>query len=171
MDGFDRLIEMLEERFGRWFANALLVIVCSGAAALGLNLFVSDLIIPIFKIGVKISQYIEGSNRPITPDDLMHALVGGGISLLFCAVCSWLGILIFRVWVERTEKRMREMAKKLDSAADKATAEVERIFAPYYKFIREARAAGVEVPSELLNHEDEYLSSQLPRSTEESIKP
>ena len=162
MDGFDRLVEMLEERFGRWFANALLVLVCLGAASLAMNLFVVDFVIPLWKIGFQIIQYFEGSTKPITKDDLLHVVLTGAASLGAAVIFSLVGMLIFRIWFGRVEKRLRGIITQIDGTSTNAIAEVKRTFAPFHEFIREAQAAGVKVPHELLSHEDEGLSSQSP---------
>jgi hypothetical protein len=49
-DGIHRLIEMLEERFGRRWATLALVCVMAGTAAWGIHAFVTYLVLPALKI-------------------------------------------------------------------------------------------------------------------------
>jgi hypothetical protein len=89
MDGLDKLIEMFEKRFGKFWGDTLLLIFVLGAAALAIRSIVDNLVSPVVPYGIAAFNYVSGMNivirnRPFAFDDIIAAaltvvlLIGSG---------------------------------------------------------------------------------------------
>jgi hypothetical protein len=93
MDSVHKLIEMLEGRFGKFWADALLLCAVLGAAAWGINSFVSLFLTPTAKLLVAVYGYILGVHISL-PSNLAEILFG--ISIPFQIIALVGSILVFR---------------------------------------------------------------------------
>lgn len=80
MDGLDRLIEMFERRFGKFWGDALLLVFVLGAAAWAIHSVVVNVVSPVVPYVIASFNYVSGMhivirNRPFTFEDLVTALV------------------------------------------------------------------------------------------------
>jgi hypothetical protein len=66
MDGLHKLIEMLEKRFGKFWADMLLLIAVLGAAAWGIHALFAYLIVPAARVVVAAIAYFRGGPIAVT---------------------------------------------------------------------------------------------------------
>jgi hypothetical protein len=104
MDGLDRLIEMLEKRFGKFWADTLLVIVVFGAAALGIHAVFSYLLVPAVRIASDVIAAVRGG--PLKIDKVSAITLGIQIVLYFGLAAA------FNIYFRRARKNWQERARQ-----------------------------------------------------------
>jgi hypothetical protein len=125
IDGVDsahRIIEMLEERFGRFWANCLLIAIVVAVVTWCLNTFVVDFFIPLLHIGATVFSYLSGVK-------LSFPRVATGVyifwtnvfpAIMGCAAVYYL--YVGRIAVGRLGRRFEEAKALGDSEAGKIRA-------------------------------------------------
>ncbi len=98
--GLDRIIEMIEDRFGRWAGTGLLLIVALGAAAISAHAVVTYLIRPAIVYGQQIWAFFAGGSAQFSKADLWRILVGGFLGGA-AGVIGWGLFLILIVMILR----------------------------------------------------------------------
>ena len=104
MDGLHKLIEMLEKRFGKFWADFLLLIVVLGAAGWAINSFMTYLVLPAIKLSVAAYGYVSGAHitLPSNTNDIIWAFTE-----VFIYLNAVLSVVLFRrnkrVWTSADE--------------------------------------------------------------------
>lgn len=125
MDGLHKLVEMLERRFGKVWADILLVIVVLGAAAWAINSFVTYLLLPVIKYAVAAYSYVSGVN--VTIPGNLYEIVSWATAVLAVA-----GTLIAAVNY-RDAKRIWRSTDVLFTDAGELIAKQNEIITQYEK--------------------------------------
>src|SRR5262249_14709541 len=103
--GIDRIVEMIEQRFGKWAANGLLLIVGLGAAGFALHAIYLYLIIP-FSDGISIgTQYVSGRPLIFTLEVIFKIAFG-----VVTGLVAW---SIFRIFTKRWDKGARALLEEI----------------------------------------------------------
>lgn len=110
MDGLDRLIEMLEKRFGRFWADALLLLAVLGAASWGIHTFLVDFVVPGAKVLIAAYNWLAGSHIKL-PQNFAAA-----IEWLNWGLVAFLGIGIPGVFIAQRVllRRLRVVERSVD---------------------------------------------------------
>ncbi len=113
--GAHRLIEMLEERFGKRWADLLLLCVVAGMAAWGINASFVYIFVPLFKFGVVIFSWISGIkiHVPSTLGDIVARIV----EFLSVAIGIIAGSALYS-----SDRRVMKMDKQLKVATETVNA-------------------------------------------------
>lgn len=169
--GLDKLVEMIEERFGRWAANGLLLIVGLGAAAFGIHAFVSYLLVPVSTALLKGYAYIQFGHYSVSPYEFKQ-LAARFIAGLIGSVAS--GFILFVVYALIARRPLRRDLKELEFLKK----EIEIGLATYQETVRAAMASGIdadlvenEIQRRIASVQDVASPSQLPKDTGSKTPP
>jgi hypothetical protein len=102
MDGLDRLIEMLEKRFGKFWADALLVTAVVGAAAWGIHALFAYLIRPAIGLGADVLTALHGGH--INRTDAVITAVEMALYITLA--------IVFNIYIQIVRKRANERVRK-----------------------------------------------------------
>jgi hypothetical protein len=141
MDGLDRLIEMLEKRFGKFWADGLLLIAVLGAAAWGLHSLVVDFIVPATSTVSEIISYFRGGPITFTRGEVIYVAVQflGTAGFIVLSRTWW------RWWLDRERADVRRQALELNELLDRAVKYSEELHAQIDREVDGALAARTEV--------------------------
>jgi hypothetical protein len=120
MDGLDRLIEMLEKRFGKLWADLLLLIVVAGAVGWALNAFFSYLVVPVAHFVKGVIDYFHGAPLTLSKSDVR----GLAVQLAVSAIAALLVYLFLRFLISGARKRGAAIKKELEGLLQTAKQEM-----------------------------------------------
>ncbi len=144
MDGLHKLIEMLEKRFGKFWADVLLLITVLGAAAWGIHALFAYLIEPATRVVVAAITYFRGGPIAVTRTQAIIYSIEGILILLngvwIAYLAKWL-----RLSFGTEAAYLKQQARELDTLLDRAIGYLTEHTAQMDRETEGARAAALEV--------------------------
>jgi hypothetical protein len=135
MDGLDRLIEMLEKRFGKVWADALLLTAVLGAAAWGIHSLFVYLLLPIANATTAAIVYLRGGPIALTPTQI--------ISLSVEVIVIGLSI----IWVRQSVKWWRMLHSEEAATLRRQGLELDALLDQSKKYLMKQAAAEAQIKS------------------------
>ena len=154
--GLDKLVEMIEERFGRRAGTAMLFLVCLGVIALAVHSFVTLLVLPTVRWSQPMWQWLLGGPIAlpvISNQDFLRA-VGAGVATSF-------GFLIVYYLIGMAIAHRFRMRADATLATIKATEQKLQVL------IDEAKSLGLDIGDVTPSQSNEPWSLQSPSNTGE----
>ena len=113
--GLDKLVEMIEERFGRFWGTVVLLALMLAAFAIAIHAVFGYLILPIFREGPPLLSQVIPAFKRLTLTDALYVALEIGIGLI--------GGLVFFAVSPLVTRRIRASAKNIIQEAQSAVNE------------------------------------------------
>lgn len=113
MDVGDKILEKIEEYFGRRVTKALLLIVMLAIFVLALDTVSNYALMPATRLVGQIIDFFNGGPITFTADDIVHALVFAGVAIALLSVTSAFVGYLGQKWIRRNKAEMDALLEQL----------------------------------------------------------